>query len=66
MAQEDSNDVLRGFKDLLTSTAQDQREFQANLLFFFFDKSSKFACLQRRQGVSRPKSPNHSFENPRD
>lgn len=33
MAQEDSNDVLRGFKDLLTSTAQDQREFQANLLF---------------------------------
>ena len=36
MAQEDSNDVLRGFKDLLTSTAQDQREFQANLLLFFF------------------------------
>ena len=38
MAQEDSNDVLRGFKDLLTSTAQDQREFQANLHAYKEDK----------------------------
>ena len=56
MAQEDSNDVLRGFKDLMTSIAQAQREFQANLHAY---KEDKVLVDQSHQTTS-------SFEKPRD
>lgn len=52
-AQEDSNDILRGFKDLMTCIAQDQREFQANL----------HASKEDKGLVDQTTS---SFENPQD